>query len=132
MIPRATAIQFIKFCLIGLLNAGIHYAVFLLLFRLLGVHHQVATVIGYGCGLINSFLMNRTWTFRGASENRHREFFKFFWVNMLSLGVNMAALEAFVRFAGLPGEIALVLAIGFSTVTNFVGNKFWTFREASP
>ena len=132
MIPRATAIQFFKFCLIGLLNTGIHYVVFLLLLRLAGIHYLVATVIGYCCGVINSYLMNRTWTFRGAATRRHREFLKFFGVNTVSLGVNVVALEVFVAHLHIPEEFALILAIGLSTVTNFVGNKFWTFQEASP
>lgn len=132
MIPRATAIQFIRFCLIGLLNTGIHYGVFLLLLRLAGIHYLVATVVGYCCGVINSYCMNRTWTFQGAASQRHREFAKFFWVNTVSLGVNVVALKVSVAYLYIPEEFALILAIGVSTVTNFLGNKFWTFKGGTP
>ena len=36
---RKTADQFVKFCLVGVLNTGIHYGVFLALFRYFRIHY---------------------------------------------------------------------------------------------
>nr|WP_052759573.1 GtrA family protein [Paenibacillus sp. DMB20] len=55
--------SFIVFGLVGVLNTGIDVAVFSLLtwWQLPWLAAQIA---GYGCGVLNSFLMNRKWTFK--------------------------------------------------------------------
>lgn len=124
------AVQFIKFGLVGVLNTALHYTVFYILYSFVGLNYLLASAIGYAAGLINSYILNRNWTFKSHDIDRKREFARFAWVNLLSLGVNLAALKAFVAWGGLQPEVAQVLAILFSLVANFVGNRFWTFSSA--
>ena len=126
---RTLTRQFVKFGLVGVLNTALHYGVFLVLFRVLGVPMLVASAIGYCVGLVNSFLLNRSWTFRVVGDGRRVEFVKFVVVNLIALGVNLALLEVFTR-AGVVPEIGQVLAIGGSMVVNFLGNRVWVFRTA--
>lgn len=123
-------IQLVKFSVVGVLNTALHYAVFYALYSLLGMNYLLASAIGYSAGLINSYILNRNWTFRSNDTDRRREFARFAWVNLLSLGVNLAALKALVVWGGLQPEVAQVLAILFSLVANFAGNRFWTFNSA--
>ena len=128
LINRETGIQFIKFATIGFLNTMIHYGVFLLLFRLAGVHYLLASSIGYCAGLINSFILNKTLTFRTKGTRTGIEFVKFVLVNVLALGANLLVLKFSVLFLDLIPELGQIFAIGFSIVINFLGNKIWTFR----
>ena len=57
------------------------------------------------------------------------EFVKFCAVNIVSLGVNLLALQLLVSYAGIIPEIAQIIAIFCSLVVNFSGNKWWTFRN---
>jgi putative flippase GtrA len=125
-----TRIQFVKFSLIGLLNTGIHYVIFLFLYRVFDMYYLHATVVGYSVGLINSFILNKKWTFKSRNVRKDMEFAKFIMVNLLALIVNVGALKYFVSLAGLRPEIGQIVAIAFSTITNFMGNKFWTFQAS--
>lgn len=127
----STLTQFVMFCLVGLVNTALHALVFVLLFRLLGVHYLAATAAGYSAGVLNSFVLNRRWTFRRTAGNRRREMSRFVVVNLVSLGINVFALHALVAVASLTEEVALLLAIGCSTTANFAGNKYWTFQGAA-
>ena len=45
------------------------------------------------------------------------------------MGVNVLTLKVLVAIVGILPEVAQVLAIGASLIVNFVGNKWWTFRD---
>ncbi len=121
--------QFTKFVLIGFVNTAIHYSVFILLFRVFGVLMLVASGIGYSLGVLNSFIMNRKWTFEMNNKANIPEFTKFVIVNVVSLIVNLGALRVLVQNIGLIPELGQVGAIGASIIVNFVGNKWWTFKS---
>ena len=124
---RLWLVQIFKFGLVGFFNTGIHYLVFYFLYAGLGFYYLGASTLGYGAGLINSYLWNRSWTFKSMRANRKVEFAKFSTVNLISLGINLAALKLFVVQVELQPELAQVFAIFFSLSVNFAGNKFWTF-----
>lgn len=123
-------VQFLKFSLIGLLNTSLHYFVFLALYRLFSVHYLVASTIGYSVGLLNSFVLNRKWTFKSKENGVSGELFRFLIVNLCALMVNLFVLKGCTLFAGIRPEVGQIAAICFSVVVNFFGNKLWTFRHS--
>lgn len=120
--------QFVKFGLVGVLNTAIQYAVFVGLFRFANVPMVLASGIGYVAGILNSYFLNRVWTFRVQRARTNAEFARFLLVNLLAMGVNLLTLKALVSWVGLVPELAQVGAIFSSLVVNFAGNKLWTFR----
>src|SRR5260370_37896943 len=58
-------IQFVKFGIVGISNTLLTFAVYTLLLKVFGVWYLAASAIGFGVGTVNSFLLNRRWTFRG-------------------------------------------------------------------
>jgi len=123
-----TSLQFATFSLIGVMNTLIQYVVFVLLLRLVDVPLLAASAVGYGCGLVNSYLMNRRWTFRGGGSGSRVEFLRFCSVNAIALGVNLLILQVLVDAAAMSPEIAQVPAVSGSLLVNFAGNKWWTFN----
>ncbi len=121
--------QFIKFGLVGVLNTAVQFAVFVVLYRLLHWPMLVASGMGYLAGIVNSYFINRVWTFEVKGKRQTGEFLRFVAVNIVSMGVNLGTLKLLVDWGGLMPELAQVLAIGSSLVVNFAGNRFWTFRE---
>lgn len=111
------------------MNTVIHYCVFLFLYRLINVNYLIASVVGYSCGLLNSFILNKKWTFKTINARKDIELLKFIIVNVMALGLNIIGLKFFVEAIGIKPEISQIAAIGLSLVTNFVGNKYWTFRS---
>jgi putative flippase GtrA len=124
-----TAVQFAKFSLIGVLNTGIHYLVFLLLFFSLGMNYILASTIGYCAGLVNSFILNKKWTFQADGHGSYQELFKFLLVNAAALLLNLALLRILVAQMGTAPAIAQLVAMCFSLSGNFLGNRFWTFKK---
>ena len=124
-------LQFWKFSLIGVANTSIHYAIFWCLFKSGTCNYLLASGIGYSCGLTNSYVLNRKFTFRAVNRATLFEFNKFVVVNALALLLNLAVLSSLVKFIHLLPEVSQIFAIGGSYVTNFLGNKIWTFRPKS-
>lgn len=123
--------QVLKFLAVGVLNTAIQYVLFIALYRVIGVNYLFASVIGYCAGMINSYLLNRNWTF--ASRNRRvlREAARFTVVNLAALCTNTALLYFFVTSLNFRPPIAQIWAIAGSLTINFLLNKFWTFNVAA-
>lgn len=124
-----TILQFIKFAIVGFVNTGIHYAVFIVLFRVFGFHYLAATSIGYCCGMLNSFVLNKRWTFALSEKKNIVMLLKFVLINLIALYINNSSLNYFVRNMKMAPEIGQIFSIAFSMVVNFLGNKYWTFRR---
>ena len=119
--------QFIKFGLVGCLNTGITYGVFILLFRVLRINEYLANTTGYIAGLVNSFLWNKLWTFRSRSV-KINELVLFAAVFGVSFGIQMVLFHILIK-AGIRKETAELPAMICYTLINFTGNKFLTFRK---
>jgi putative flippase GtrA len=98
------------------------------LYRFININYLPASVVGYGCGVLNSYVLNKKWTFKTINVRSDVEFAKFFIISLAALIVNIATLKFLVVAIGIKPEISQILVIGFSLVVNFIGNKFWTFQ----
>ncbi len=119
--------QFIKFAVVGVLNSAIQYLVFLFLYSVTGIQYLVASIVGYVAGMTNSYMLNRTWTFRSCDQKLLAQLSRFVAVNLISLGANIGLLLLLVSTGLMVPQWALVVAITGSTLVNFVLNKVWTF-----
>src|SRR4051794_35256534 len=84
MNSRANILQFAKFASGGVLNTGIDFAVFFALHRGLAIVYGWAQLVAYLSGVLNSYLLNRFWTFKKAGKGKPAEAFKFLLVNVAS------------------------------------------------
>ena len=57
--------QFVKFGIVGASNTLLSFLIYTLLLKVFGVWYLAAAAIGFLIGAVNSFLLNRSWTFRG-------------------------------------------------------------------
>ena len=144
--------HFVKFVCVGALNFLVDYGVLSLLNVALGWPLVISNVISYTCGVVNSFVFNRFWTFkmklkfltrytvtrtpRGGGRVRtvrvwflSADFIKFVFVNLVSLGVNTLAVYILGEMYGLHNLWAKLIATVFSFIVNFAGNKLLVFRE---
>ncbi len=121
--------EFAKFSVVGIINTLVHYFTFLLLYTVFRLHYLVASAIGYCIGMITSFIFNKFWTFRSTSKVVADELFKFVFVNLGALLLNLCVLNILVNCFSSKPEYGQIVAVIFSTVANFLGNKFWTFRK---
>ncbi len=121
--------QFIKFSLVGVLNTAIHYGIFYVTYTYMGLHHYLASTLGFCVAVTNSYLINKHWTFKTKGSNVNREFAKFIIVNLITLSINLGSMALLVEQFSMDPRIAQLASIGLTLSINFLGNKFWTFRK---
>ncbi|MBU0731576.1 GtrA family protein [Patescibacteria group bacterium] len=123
--------QFIRFALIGILNTGIDYVIYLVLTRYVEWFDEnkvVATSIAFIVAATNSYFLNKIWTFRDKSRQVGRQYIKFFAVSLVGFGLN-AIIFYFLLRLGLFDIFAKILTTGVVLFWNFLANKFWTFKQ---
>lgn len=128
---RATVHQFMKFCVVGTVNTGVDFMVYLLLTRLSDfwmANLVYAAVISYGCGAVSSFVLNNFWTFRRDSKRLRSKTLKFLVVTAGGLALNAAILQGLVGL-GVYDIIAKAFATVCVIAWNFTLFKYWAFRR---
>src|SRR4030066_360713 len=90
------------------------------------VKFAVVGFIGYGVGMINSFLLNKFWTF-GVRETSLVHVRRFFILNVIGLTISTLAILVLVDMLGAPYMPVWFATIVVVTLFNFFGNKHWTF-----
>ena len=129
---RETAKQIRRFIVIGVLSVLTDWTVYGLLMPL-GVTKYPAKGIGYVSGMIVGFIGNKLWTFESARRSA-AEPFTYIVLYAITLGVNMVVNGVLLDFLVLwlsytwAWRAALFVATAVTTVLNFVGMKWITFR----
>ena len=144
--PKSFLHKIIKFCLTGGLNTLVDFVVFFVLFNFVINNKFICQFISYSAGTLNSYIVNRSWTFRSKSKFLGPEMIKFIIVNLISLGVSLIiinidynspgkvlseALSPYISVAydTIGGIIGKILATGGAICVNFIGSNFWVFRQ---
>lgn len=124
--PLQVALQWLRFAVVGASNTLLSTAVFAALFHL-GVHYLLASALAFAIGALNSYTLNRRWTFR-SHERRAPELARFIGVQAVGLGVNLTLLVALVEMAGIQHVFAQLLAFPAASVITFALSRQWAFR----
>ena len=132
-------LQFVRYCLVGVLNTLVTLGVIYLCKSFLGWNLYVSNALGYICGVINSFLCNKSWVFKSKGGYR-KEAIRFFigfglcyalqffvvwmltnsWIGSLDFMVYGVVISGY-GIATLRGNVMYTLA-------NFVYNRTVTFK----
>jgi putative flippase GtrA len=126
-------LQLFKFAAVGCVNTLIDWSVYFVILKIFpaesAVFYAFAKGFSYFCGIINSFFLNRFWTFRDSlHENEGSRFAKFLLVNLVGLGFNSVSLYIFLNLE-FKHAMALFFATSITFSFNFILNKLWVFRK---
>ena len=122
-----------RFVVVGCLNFIVSFAAFYASYQYLPLGEAtgrgaVANVLAYCAGLLNSFLLNRLWTFR-AEGTLGAHVLKFVLLNAATLLASTLIVLLLVDRAGFPALavwLPLTLAI---LAAHYLGMKHWAFAE---
>lgn len=128
-IKKVLSVKFIKFAIIGVMNTLIDVAVYTVLAGALHVNVYVSQVAGYTCGGLNSYIFNRSWTFKTEEGFFSRELIKFIVVTLAMLGLSLGILYVFYDMMHLNYFIAKIITTVLVLVVNFVVNNLWVFKK---
>ena len=158
LLSRSTGIrQFSRFVVVGCINVAVSFAGFMLCYRVFplatlvldalgshgaeiaralaahGVHSidaAVANTLGAAAGMLNSFILNKYWTFEAGGLTR-LQVRRFVLLNVAVIGGSSIFVFLFIDLLHAPYLPVWVVATGLAMVANFLGNKYWTFADAS-
>ena len=118
--------EFILFALVGVSNTVINFIVYTILVYF-SMPYLIANVIGYGVGMINSFLLNKYFVFQ-KKEGDSSVFIKFVFVNLITVTVHSILLYVLVSIFGWHKIYSQAFVTIITLVLNYLGNKLWTFK----
>ncbi len=119
--------QFIKYGLVGVSNTLITLSIIFVFMKLLNVPYIPSNAVGYLFGFINSFFLNKIWTFK-SKESIGKESFFFILIFIICYSIQLVFLIILKEIILVKPEFAQIIAMGFYTVMNFLGNKYITFK----
>ncbi|WP_250886789.1 GtrA family protein [Bacillus sp. SM2101] len=121
--------RFLKFSIVGGINTGIDFAIFSLLIAM-GMNYLIAQIISYGGGLLNSYLLNRSWTFQQQGRVEITEVVKFILVNFITIVITSILLALLYNELNLQLLLSKLIVTGFGVFINFIGNQIWVFKNS--
>lgn len=123
-------IKLIKFCIVGSVNTLITLVTFYILNKILQINYLTSSLLGYVLGMINSYVLNKRWTFQNRDKKVVIQFIKFTIVNLISLGINLFIIYILVDRFNIDSMVSQVFATGFSTISNYAGSKILVFSSS--
>lgn len=135
--------QVIKFVLVGGVNTSIDFLILNILIYLTGITAGaelfVLNSISFSIAVVNSYFMNKYWTFQDKTSTQQEsfKFSQFFAVSIVGIIINGLVLTGittsisplFGLSAVLWANFAKLAATIFSLIWNFIGYKFFVFKK---
>jgi len=122
--------QFLKFGVVGLLGTVIDFFFTWLCKEKLKWNKFLANSVGFMLAATSNYFLNRIWTFESDNPEVGREYFSFFIVSVIGLGLNNLILFLLHEKGKMNFYLAKAFAIALVTLWNFVANYFFTFHQA--
>jgi dolichol-phosphate mannosyltransferase len=91
-----------------------------------------ATLIGIIISITSNFFLNKIWTFEDRDFSvvkTLRQYCSFAGISAVGATIQLLLLYLLVAEYGLQYRVSLILAIAVASISNFLLNKKWTFRE---
>ncbi len=138
--PDKLVAQLFRFGLVGCLNTTIDLLVLNMLLWLWPTQNTWALLLensfAYAFGALNSFILNKYWTFRCYGRANRREVARFVATTLAGLVCNdlmlwllSGALQQLPLNPTLGTNIAKVLAIGGTVLISYLGMRLWVFVQ---
>jgi putative flippase GtrA len=127
--PRPALGQWIRFVLVGGSNTVLSWCAYAVLVRL-GLAYVVASALAFALGALNSYALNRRWTFRSHALPAP-ELLRFGMVQALGLGLDVSLLYLLTRDAGVHHLIAQALVFPAASAVTFLLSRRWVFAGAA-
>ncbi len=120
---------FIKFGITGAANTLINFLVFTLLSVVLNFNMYFSEILAYSCGMLNSYVVNRNWTFTTSEKFWSGQLIKFIVTNLFVMFLSLILLNIFTEKLFFSKIIAKIFATVITTVVNFLISKIWIYKN---
>lgn len=121
--------QIIKYSLVGIVNTIITGIILFILMKGFGVSYKISNAVGYVAGFINSFIMNKFWTFKANQTSTIKQFLRFSAVFAVCYLLQLGFVILLVEKISINKDISQLLGMVFYTLIGFIFNKIFTFKD---
>ena len=121
--------KLVKFGITGVMNTAVDFAVFILL-GYIGVPTYPAQAVSYSCGMMNSYIVNRSWTFKSKGRFWSKELIRFVASNMIQMLLSIAVMWVFISKIGMIKIVAKIFATVIILLIGFLINRIWVFGKS--
>lgn len=119
--------KFLKFGVVGFSGMLIDFGFTYLCKEKLKIQKFIANAIGFIAAASFNYYLNRIWTFNSNNTEIAKEYAMFIFVSIIGLGINTAVLWFVTKYFRLNFYFAKLIAIGVTTIWNFLANYYITF-----
>jgi dolichol-phosphate mannosyltransferase len=122
-----------RFFTVGASGLAINFLVSFLLSNgtLANLWYVQATAMGIAVSITTNFLLNKIWTFEDKKFSvlyALKQYGLFLFFSSLGISIQLSLVYLMVE-SGIPYNLSLICAVAAASISNFVLNKKWTFRE---
>lgn len=109
------------------MNTLVDFIVFWVL-SYLGVNEYLSQVASYSCGMLNSYIVNRSWTFKSKNRFFSAQMIRFIVANLSLLLLSLGVLWLIGGQLGYSKLVAKLCATAVTMIVGFAVNRLWVFR----
>lgn len=117
----------ILYGIIGGFCATLDFVVYTLLCHFDIMPYLWANVISIHCGIICSFLLNRSFNFK-VKDKPSQRFLSFYIVGLIGLGISEGMLYLMVTIGGWHEILCKLISVAVVALVQFILNKYITFK----
>ncbi len=133
MLPLARSspldLTWVRFLVVGLANTLVGLLIIYAGKWLIGLGDIVAYLVGYTCGLILSFLLNKRWSFR-HDGSFGPALFKFSLVVLVAYSLNLGTTLIAIDTLGINSYLAQALDVAPYTIVTYLGFRDFAFFDS--
>jgi len=120
--------QFVRFLLVGVANTLVGLSIIYSAKYFFSLGDVLANAIGYGVGIVVSFMLNSRWTFRYSGLMLPAAL-KFLGAALVAYAANLLTVMAAIKGFGMNAYVAQALGTPAYTVTAYLISKYLVFRS---
>ena len=120
--------KLIKFGITGVMNTLVDFVVFMLLTHV-GLNLYFSQVVSYSCGMLNSYIVNRSWTFKAKGKFFGGQMMRFITANLTLLMISVLLLWFFTNKLGFIKIVAKLFTTAIIMLAGFTVNRLWVFKN---
>lgn len=121
--------QFVKFCMVGVLNTMVSFGVYAMLTRYALLDPLAANAIAFVIAVTISFILNKMWTFSDMSATYVRQYYRFFVISGIGLVISELIIFTLHKMFHVFDITAFIISVVVVMFWNFGANKSWTFNK---
>jgi len=119
---------FVRFLIVGVANTLVGLGTMYGAMYFLDLHIVYANILGYAIGIVQSFVLNKTWTF-GSSDHALISFLRFVLVLAVAYAANLATVVFLNALLDVNPYLSQALGIVPYTAIGFLGSRYFVFRN---